>query len=354
MPGKLLSLLLLSAALSLPGPAQAQADARGTGPGSPNPLVGLNWFVDTHWHPAWRTYNAWSHSRPADAQQILKIARQPQFRWFGRWDRNIHAKVTYYFKKIDRMQPGAVPGMTILRAQSAPSRPPNRRTGRSPNAGRGYDRGPAEDRAYQRWIRDFASAVGHRRVVIAFEPDRIGSLNLLSRRARRAQMRGMRKAVDILSGLPNATIYLEGGASDWRPARRTAGQLRYLGIHKVRGFMLNATHFDWTSRNIRHGLKISRMVGGKPFVVSTHQNGRGPQHYWRRVGGHRRRINMWCNPRNTALGSPPTTSTGHPRVDAYLWIGRAGYSGGRCRGGPRHGTFWPEYALSAARRTPWG
>jgi len=32
--------------------------------------------------------------------------------------------------------------------------------------------------------------------------------------------------VDVLSKLPNASVYLEGGASDWEPARRVAKMLR--------------------------------------------------------------------------------------------------------------------------------
>ncbi len=81
--------------------------------------------------------------------------------------------------------------------------------------------------------------------------------------------------MNALSQLPNATIYLEAGASDWEPAKRTAKQLRFIGIDKVRGFMLNVTHHDWTRSNIQHGLDISRRVGGKPFVINTSYNGRG-------------------------------------------------------------------------------
>ena len=43
--------------------------------------------------------------------------------------------------------------------------------------------------------------------------------------------------------------------------------------------MLNATHYDWTKANIRHGLDISRRVGGKHFIINTAENGRGPVHY---------------------------------------------------------------------------
>jgi endoglucanase len=120
----------------------------------------------------------------------------------------------------------------------------------------------------------------------------------------------------------------------------------------VRGFMLNVTHYDWTRANIRHGLAISRRVGGKPFVINSATNGRGPVH-WRNAAG--RRQNVWCHPLKRGLGPPPTTATHHPKVDAYLWINRPGYSGGACNGGPLPvGTWWPERALSLARyATDW-
>ena len=62
---------------------------------------------------------------------------------------------------------------------------------------------------------------------------------------------------------PNATIYIEAGASDWEPAARTAKLLRLIGIAKVRGFMLNVTHYDWTANNIRHGLRHLEPRGGQ-------------------------------------------------------------------------------------------
>ncbi|MGW5026607.1 glycoside hydrolase family 6 protein, partial [Streptomyces albidoflavus] len=49
--------------------------------------------------------------------------------------------------------------------------------------------------------------------------------------------------------------------------------------------------------------------------------------------------------------TPPTTRTGDPLLDAYLWIKRPGESDGSCRGGPSAGTWWPEYALGLARNT---
>ena len=144
---------------------------------------------------------------------------------------------------------GAVPVFTVLRAQS---------TGCGPHY-----------------------TIGDDRVVIAFEPDSLGTIDCQAPSRRDDRIRLLRYGVDALAGLPNATIYIEAGASDWEPAERTAKQLRAVGIAKVRGFMLNATHYDWTRANITYGLEVSRRVGGKPFVVGTAYNGRGPVHYRR-------------------------------------------------------------------------
>jgi len=93
------------------------------------------------------------------------------------------------------------------------------------------------------------------------------------------------------------------------------------------------------------------MVGGKPFIVNTSHNGRGPLHF--RRGG--RRVNIWCNPSGRGLGPRPTTATGHRLVDAYMWINRPGYSAGSCNGGPLPvGAWWPQRALMYARnQTSW-
>jgi endoglucanase len=159
--------------------------------------------------------------------------------------------------------------------------------------------------------------------VIAFEPDALGTIDCHAPSRRDDRLRLLGYGVDSLSRLPNATIYIDAGASDWEPAERTAKQLRAVGIAKVRGFMLNATHYDWTRANIQHGLEISRLTGGKHFVINTAENGRGPLHY-RLPNG--RVKNVWCNPPLRGLGIPPTTNTSNPVVDAYLWISRPGYA----------------------------
>jgi endoglucanase len=316
-------------------------DPQGVDPQEPNPLEGLRFFVD-HEAPAWRQYLYYrSHHRGAAAAQIWKLAREPKFRWYGRWDHNLTERVHDYVGRARR--DGSVPLMAVMRAQSN-------------KCGGGYGGGdPAEDARTRSWYRAFAHAVGNARVVIGFEPDSLGTLSCLRGSRRQGRLDLLRYGVDVLSKIPNATVYLEGGASDWEPASRTAKQLRYIGVSKVRGFMLNVTHYDWTGNNILHGLRISRMTSGKPFVISTSFNGRGPVHLWKVIAGHRRRVNVWCHPPRRGLGPRPTTDTANAKADAYLWIGRPGYSAGACNGGPLPvGTWWPASALMYGRyATSW-
>jgi endoglucanase len=324
------------------------ADPRGANPGSPNPLNGLRFFVDPT-EPAYLSYSRFMHrGRQREAQLMWQVAGQPRFRWMGRFTRpHFVQKVRNYLKCAAAMQPGTVPLITVLRHQ-----------GKACNA-RYTGGGAAEDARTRKWYRKFAEAIGDARVVIAFEPDSLGTLDCLAASRRYARLRLLRYGVDRMAELPNATVYLEGGASDWEPARRTARHLRFIGIRKVRGFMLNVTHYDWTGANIKHGLKISRLTGGKHFIISTAFNGRGPVHYRRWVSRRRnlwRTMNVWCHPLKRGLGPAPTTATARPdKVDAYMWIGRPGYSGGSCNGGPLPvGSWWPERALMfAAYATDW-
>jgi endoglucanase len=327
----LLSLVLM---MALPGSTAAAADPRGVAPASPNPLEGLRFFVDQE-SPAWQQWQAYRRTgQTGKANLIWKIAREPRALWLGNFTRPHFALKVRRLLDAARAQ-GAVPIFTVLRAEATSCAP-------------GYTGGgPAEDAQTRNWYDALARVLGDERVVIAFEPDSLGTLDCITPSRRDDRLRLLARGVAALSRLPNATVYLEAGASDWEAAKRTAKQLRAIGISRVRGFMLNVTHYDWTRANIRHGLDISRRVGGKPFVINTAQNGRGPVHY----RSNHRRINVWCNPGLRGLGPPPTTQTSHRKVDAYLWLNRPGYAQS-CQGRPIG--WYPPRALGYARRaTNW-
>ena len=316
-----------------PAAAGNGADARGINPSAPSPLAGLDLYVNRIEDHAYSDMVRYQRSgQQRQAAYMARIALQPRAVWFGKFTRpNFHQKIRNFLNCAQWMQPGSVPIMMVLRHQGKQCNP------------RYTAGGAAEDMATMRWYDEFASAVGNARVIIGFEPDSIGTIECLARSRRAARKRVLRYGVDQLSKLPNATIYLEGTASDWKSPRYVARLLNYIGIRKVRGFMLNVTHFDWTINNIRYGHKVSRLTGGKPFVVSTSYNGRGAVHY-RAPNG--RRVNVFCNVRYRGAGPKPTAQTGFAKVDAFLWLNRPGVSGaGRCNGAPPNGQWWPARAL---------
>jgi endoglucanase len=350
----LLGVAGIAGSLAIAAPtAAAQLDPRGVDPLSPNPLVGAQWFVDKTWAPQYDQYQRYARRGQAgNATLMAKIALQPQFKWFGRWNQDdkggTYGAARNYVERVQEEQPGSVPQIAILRHQGKACH-------KRYTAG-----GVAEDQRTMRWYEQFAAGIGDARVVIGFEPDSLGTIDCLAPSRRKARLDMLRHGVDVLSKLPNATIYVEAGASDWEPAARTAKQLNYIGVHKVRGFMLNVTHEDWTAANVRHGLEISRLTGGKHFIVNTSDNGRGPVHYRRWISRKPkiwRRVTVWCHPLKRGLGPAPTAtpSLRPDKVDGYFYIGRPGYSGGSCNGGPLPiGSWFEGRALDMARNaTEW-
>lgn len=109
---------------------------------------------------------------------------------------------------------------------------------------------------------------------------------------------------------------------------------------RARGFALNVANFNTTESEVTYGRAISARLGGdRPFVVDISRNGNGPHP-----------SGAWCNPPGRAIGANPTTTTGDPWVDAYLWLKTPGASDGACKAGdPPAGTYWPAYADGLVR-----
>src|SRR5688500_1110352 len=225
--------------------APAGIDPRAVDPAAPNPLLGQR-FLMARLEAAYMQWARWKRAgETTKANTIWKLAREPRFRWFGKFTRpRMQKKIRGFLDRVQCDQPGTVPLMVVMRHQG-------KGCSGSYRAG-----GEAEDRRTMKWYDDFADSVGDARVVIGFEPDSLGTIDCLARDRRQDRLDVLRYGVDRLSQLPNATIYLEAGASDWEAASRTANQLRYIGIRKVRGFMLNVSHHDWTRNNIQHGIQI--------------------------------------------------------------------------------------------------
>ncbi|MFG2499568.1 glycoside hydrolase family 6 protein [Streptomyces sp. NPDC048441] len=205
--------------------------------------------------------------------------------------------------------------------------------------------GAATAGEYRRWIDQFAAGIGDRPAYVIVEPDAVAQKIAGCAKADARERYGLLAyAVGRIKARPHARVYLDAGNSGWIPdERRLVAPLRQAGVSRADGFALNVSNYHTNTVSSAYGNRLSRELGGaKHFVVDSSRNGNGPY-----TGSG---ANSWCNPPGRALGTPPTTRTGASALDAYLWIKRPGESDGTCRGGPRAGLWWAQYALGLASR----
>ncbi|MFD9907312.1 glycoside hydrolase family 6 protein [Streptomyces sp. NPDC059063] len=267
----------------------------------------------------------WRQWRLTDAWTVARIAVRPQAEW------------------LNKDRPGPVVRSLVRRAAAAGRTAvlvayfiPHRDCG-------DYSAGGADDADHYRdWIDGFAEGLAAHDAYVVVEPDAIAQMVAGCPGADAAERYALLDyAVTRLKRQPGAKVYLDAGNATWIPQeRRLAAPLRRSGIDKADGFALNVSNFHTNAVSSEYGHRVARVLGGdRHFVVDTSRNGNGP------YAGDK----PWCNPPGRALGTPPTTRTGDPAIDAYLWIKRPGESDGECRGGPAAGDWWPRYALDLAR-----
>ncbi|WP_344125920.1 glycoside hydrolase family 6 protein [Luedemannella flava] len=279
---------------------------------------------------------------------------------------------------------------------------------------------------YKAWVDAFAAGIGKHEVAIVLEPDGLGiipwytSINGASEWCKPAEadpataaaerFTMLNYAVDRFGALPRTSVYLDGTHSSWLGAGDVADRLVKAGVQRADGFFLNVSNFETTERQLKFGNWISKCiwygtagpdwarghfdwcasqyypaspndfstwaltdawyadnVGSVPadqlahFVVDTSRNGQGP---WTPPAGNGwPDPQVWCNPPDRGLGLRPTTATGDPLADAFLWIKTPGQSDGQCdrgtgtghdpaRGGiadPAAGAWFPQQALELVR-----
>ena len=315
----------------------AGASARaGQNPGAdaPNPLAGQTWWdQNTQWNPTWNGYRSLLPPRAARGRgQGVAAGRDAAVQVV----RGVGATVVGKLQGMFEQAGDSVPLLAVFGDEHQGCGSPGTNT----------SGGLGQNASYKSWIDQVARGIGSNEVVIAFEPDSLGLIECLRPSLRAPRLRALAYGVKALSKLPNATVYVEAGAPDWQDVPTMARKFRAVGVSRVRGFMLNATHHVTTAKNLRYGAKLSRAVGGKHFIVNTSHNGNGALYR----NGH----TIWCNPPNAAAGPLPTTNTGHPKADAFMWVERPGFSNGSCNGGPaRVGAWWEQRAIQMVERAQW-
>jgi endoglucanase len=314
------------AAGAVPDASTAHVSA-GVG-GTESPLAGLRLWVNPS-SPAAIQAAAWRRAGlKGEAAAVARIAAQPTAVWFGAT--GTAGRVAAVVRAAQRAH--AVAQIVLYNI-------PDRDCG-------GYSAGGASNAAaYIAWVSAVVRGLGHQTVIVILEPDAIdqaasGCLGAAGAGARYAMLSN---ASALLRRDSGAHVYLDAGDAGWLAPQQIVGALSQSGIADDAGFALNVANFYTTAESIRYGRRLSVLLKGKHFVIDSSRNGNGPP-------PAQQGVNEWCNPPGRALGHIPTTDTGEPLVDAFLWIKYPGQSDGSCRPGePPAGVWWPSYALGLVR-----
>ncbi|HEX4790205.1 MAG TPA: glycoside hydrolase family 6 protein [Actinospica sp.] len=282
--------------------------------------------------------------------------------------------------------------------------------------------------AYEAWIAAFAAGIGSGRAIVILEPDALGNLPSACAGfgtstypftdAERISELGY--AVTALEARPGASVYLDGTHSAWQSVGTISQRLLAAGVRQAQGFFLNVSNYQpdneltdygqWISDCIAMVTDPSNFAYGQPadcasqyypatqndfstwglttawyaanmgdavaathYVIDTSRNGQGPNTMAAYAAAPYDQpasvvatlaAGNWCNPPASGLGLRPSTNTGVPLLDAYLWVKTPGESDGQCdaAGGVRAWDYtaytqptWPADAAGQALFDPlWG
>jgi endoglucanase len=324
-------------------------------PASGNPLAGREWGV--YQGPGDQAWAPYVTSTGRQRELLAKIALRPKAKWFGAWisEAEIGTKVRDYILNATGGDADVLVQMTVFRMKPWE----HDACKRLPSA--------TETASYMRWTDNFAAAIGDAQVALILQPD--GPFALCAPGGSTAPSRLIRYSAQKFSALPNTSVYIDAGASDWLrdDPVRAARILMPAGVSDVRGFALNSTHYVSTAREIRFGASVvkelaRRGVSGKHFVINTSSNGR-PFAGYTYTGpnfDNARACQTRTDTKCVTLGIPPTLDVTNPAwglgsedraraaryVDAYLWFGRPWLY-------MQADPFLMQRALTLARTTPY-
>ncbi|MFJ7078076.1 glycoside hydrolase family 6 protein [Streptomyces sp. NPDC098781] len=324
------SAMVLGAALLIAGCSSGDGDEPDDNAGagiSQQPKDTDPFWVNPDGNAAQQVAAYMKDGKKEDAEEIRKIAQQPTGEWIG--PENPEQEARGYTEAADKAGRTA-----LLVLYNIPHR----------DCGQYSQGGAADGNAYRDWIDGVAKGIEDRAATVILEPDAL--LHLVDgctpdefHEERYDLLKG---AIGKLKSLKNTKVYVDAGNAGWGHPDQIFEPLKWAGIDQADGFSVNVSNFYTTKDSIAYGKQLSAKVGDKPFVIDTSRNGNGPY-----TGGNP--DERWCNPPGRALGETPTTKTSDPLVDAYVWVKRPGESDGECKGGPKAGEWWVDYALSLAQ-----
>ena len=331
VPSLTLALVLAAAGNMTPANSQSLPPSSPAAASS-NPLAAAPWGVTTG--NADGAYPAWNAANGTTKTLLGQIALRPRVQWFGAWTptNQIQSFVHTYITQTQNGNPNALVQLAVFRIF-----PDTEGNSAVPLT-------PAEQTAYKAWIDQVALAIGSTPVAIILEPDLALALGH-SGTATRLSL--VSYAANELGSLPRSSVYIDAASADWLSVADATSMLLQAGVAHVRGFALNATHYDATSTEITYGQGIASALvrAGVPdphFVVNTADTGQPFtwNQYWAKhphgTFNNAEVCGSLTEHQCVALGIPPTTDVAAPTwhlpasvaaaaarwCDAYLWYGR--------------------------------
>ncbi|WP_306365830.1 glycoside hydrolase family 6 protein [Nocardiopsis sp. CC223A] len=270
----------------------------------------------------------WAAENPDDPRAALieeRIASVAQGTWFTRHDpETVRGEVDELVGAAAAA--GQVPIMVVYNI-------PGRDCGNHSGGG-----APSHE-AYRQWVDEVAAGLGGRPAYIIVEPDALPLVSGCSEpEDTQALLDSMAYAGKALkAGSSQARVYFDIGHSAWLSPSRAAELLNGADIAaSADGISTNTSNYRHTADEVAFAESVIAATGvpGLGAVVDTSRNGNGPA-----PDGE------WCDPTGRALGTPSTTDTGNPVIDAFLWVKLPGEADG-CAGPA--GSFVPDLAHEMA------
>jgi endoglucanase len=310
------------------GSTSANDERTGT---SDNPLANRPWAAyEGPGDPVWVAYT----EATGDTQPLLgKIALQPRTRWYGDWiaTSQIRSAVARQIATAQAGDPETLVPLADFRLK-----PWEKDACTSlPTA--------VEQSDYKTWTQEFAAGIGDAQVSVVLQPD--GPFALCAPHGSHVPSHLIKYAAKTLAALPNTSVYIDAGASDWLDSdpARALKLLIPAGVADVRGFALNSTHYASTADQIAFGAAVvkalaKRGISDKHFVVNTAANGQpfDGGTYKGRDFDNARTCKSKAQHHCVTLGIPPTADVANPAwglsaknakqalkyCDGYQWTGR--------------------------------
>lgn len=274
----------------------------------------------------------WKTSDPLGSRLMAAVAKYPNCDWIGEYNGRPG-------EAVDRMLDASGDALRVFCLYAIPDR----------DLG-AYSAGGMDDaKAYRAWVDDFARAIGGRLCLGVIEVDALPMAPDMTEEGRTLRCELVAYAVDRLTDA-GMKCYIDAGDSAWEPASKMAPLLRAAGVERAAGVALNFAHTEYLSEEVIFLQELRRELGLRNLraIIDTSRAGRGR---YRKLPTDPDNAG-WCNPAGRGVGERPTlrphVSLVNAGVDALVWGKRVGSSDGPCRGGPKAGSLWPEYARELA------